>query len=114
MVKPYPLGNDGRVVYLGKEHSGDGIIAPSYDKYYYGTDLAPKELAGFFHAFLSHPSGDSRSYDLTLPSGKSATLMFFKDKHDPDDAIPNWSKNVTKKNVFYIIDDNYDTLKSNL
>lgn len=113
-MRTYPLGDDKAVVYLGKEHHGDGIVAPSYDIYYYGTDMGVEDLARFFHTSLSQPSGDPRDYDFILPSGESATMIFLKDKYDPNQAIPDWAKNTPKKNVFYIVDDNYNTLKNSM
>lgn len=117
--RTYPLGSDGRVVYLGKVHStGDGVVAPSYEKYYYGTDMTPEELAGYFGG----KNGDSIdisneyvSYDLNLTyNNKKVPILFYKDKNSTYYSPEGWARNTSKRYFFVVIDDYYQILKNSL
>lgn len=115
--RTYPLGSDGRVVYLGEQHSGDGIVSPSYDEYYYGTDMTPEELAGYLGGEITNASGsssDSSVYSFRMKNGKDATIFFYKDKKSTYSGPPNWAKETQKRYFFFIIDDSYSTIRSSL
>lgn len=118
VTKSYPIGDNKAVVYLGKEHHGDGIVAPSYDLYYYGTDMGVEELAGYFNGTNGDPIGIGYgylSYDLALSvNNNKIPITFYKEKDSTYLSPPDWARATSKNHFFYIIDDGYDGLKESL
>jgi hypothetical protein len=118
-VRTYPLGEDGRVVYLGKEGRGDiGPLSSSapYDVYFYGTDMTPEELANYLGAEIERATGvssDSPSYEFRMKSGKSVPIQFYREKSSTYISPPEWAKATSKRYFFYILDSYYDRLVSN-
>lgn len=110
-LQSHPLGE--KVQYVGVESFGRAPLTDSsrYDLYYYGTNLSPEELALYFHATLSQPSGDLDEYSLSLPSGEKVTVKF-QDKNNS--SAPNFAKDISTKYLFYIHDQDYNNLKKSL
>jgi hypothetical protein len=122
MVKPYPLGDDGRVVYLGKEDGGIYIPGISWaynsDEYYYGTDMSPEELARYFGGKNDKPRGITEgylSYDLTLTRNNlDVPITFYEDKNSTYRTPVEWARNTSKKHYFIVGEDFYKDLKQSL
>jgi hypothetical protein len=113
-LQNHPLGEKGE--YLGVASFGRAPLtdSPRYDLYYYGTDLAPHELAAYFNASASNPSGDPNEYSLKLTSGEDVALWFYMDKNNPNLSFRDKLKNTSKKHFFYIHDQGYELLKKSL
>lgn len=104
---PHPLGDD--MDYLGKRDFGALLLGADkpYSVYYYGTDIAPDDITGYFSGIvLDLPIKNKGSYaNVWLSSnGKSLTVTYHK-------FSPGGIKSTNKKYLIAITNSDYDQLK---
>jgi hypothetical protein len=76
---PHPLGE--KMEYLGKEDYGNvfGFDYHPYSVYYYGTDIEPEDMAGYFGAELEWPIENKLTYiDVNLTKNGRGFYLTYK------------------------------------
>jgi hypothetical protein len=89
--KTYPLGDPGKLEYIGKTSYGCWVVcdANPTEVYYYATDMKPEEVAGYFkkaHIYegdrLQAPAAEDPSIPITFslknPQGKLFYIRYYR------------------------------------
>lgn len=111
--RTFPIGDNTQVVYLGKKTTGSNFIFSDQREltsYYYGTDMAPEELAEYFHAELERVASQPslKLKDQTY----SIELVFYEEENDSHKYPTDFARNTTKKYLFSTLSQNYEALKT--
>lgn len=115
-----PLGNDGRIVYIGKTRADLYIPFISWshnsDVFYYGTDMTPEEMTAYFTKATRTDKiyNDERvsAFTLRLSDGSTLDIDLYKDKQH--NTIPERYQSTPKKYIFEISAPNYRALEKSL
>ena len=115
--RTFPIGDNTQVVYLGKKTTGSNFIFSDQREltlYYYGTDMTPEELAGYFDSTITNRTGVGgfSDYSLAHSNGARSSIWFYADKTNGYASPLSSARDTSKKYFFSILSQDYETLKN--